>query len=87
MKTPAIIISIAVILSAAASSTASAQAVVKQEPMDMRSGSTVLVDDGTCPKAMIKRLTGTHGTAMTGAPMHDTKCVPRKGEATAAGRR
>jgi len=70
-------------LLAAASDPGNAQVVVKQEPMDMRSGSTVLVDDGTCPKGMIKLLTGTHGTAMTGAPVHDAKCIPRKGVAVA----
>lgn len=68
----------ALVLVAAASATCDAQVVVKQEPMDMRSGATVLVDDGSCPKGMIKLLTGTHGTAMTGAPVHDAKCIPWK---------
>lgn len=54
-----------------------AQVVVKQEPTDMRNGATVLVDDGTCGKGKIKRLTVTHGNPMTGAPARETKCIPR----------
>ena len=40
----------ALILFAAASGTCNAQIVVKKEPLDMRNGATVLVDDGTCPE-------------------------------------
>jgi hypothetical protein len=54
-----------------------AQVVVKQEPLDMRNGATVLVDDGTCPKGMIKLVTGTHGMAMSGASLHTAKCISR----------
>ncbi|WP_454625012.1 DUF6719 family protein [Bradyrhizobium cenepequi] len=43
----------------------------------MRNGATVLVDDGTCPKGMIKLVTGTHGMAMSGAPLHTMKCISR----------
>jgi hypothetical protein len=54
-----------------------AQVVVKQEPTDMRNGATVLVDDGTCGKGKIKRVTVTHGNPMSGAPTREKKCVPR----------
>ena len=67
----------ALILLAAASSTGNAQTVVKQEPADMRSGATVLVDDGSCGKGKIKQLTVTHGNPMSGAPSRETKCIPR----------
>jgi hypothetical protein len=67
----------ALILFAAASGTCNAQIVVKKEPMDMRNGATVLVDDGTCGKGMIKLLTVTHGNAMSGAPQRDTKCISK----------
>ncbi len=65
------------ILIAAAHDSCNAQVVVKKEPLDMRNGSTVLVDDGTCGKGMLKLVTATHGNAMPGAPMYATKCVPR----------
>ena len=61
----------------AASGMCVAQVVVKQEPLDMRNGATVLVDDGTCGKGKIKLVTVTHGNAMPGAPMRDVKCIPR----------
>jgi hypothetical protein len=54
-----------------------AQAIVKQEPLDGRSGATVYVDDSTCPKGSIKQVTYTHGNAMSGAPLRAAKCVPR----------
>jgi hypothetical protein len=60
----------------AASHRCMAQALVKQEPLDGRSGATVFVDDGTCPKGAIKQVTYTHGNAMSGAPLRATKCVP-----------
>jgi hypothetical protein len=41
----------------AASGVCSAQVVVKQEPLDMRNGAAVLVDDGTCGKGKIKLVT------------------------------
>ena len=54
-----------------------AQTVVKQEPLDMRNGATVLVDDGSCGKGKIKLLTVTHGNPMSGAPQRETKCIPK----------
>jgi Family of unknown function (DUF6719) len=65
------------ILVAAGRGSCNAQIVVKKEPLDMRNGSTVLVDDGTCGKGMLKLVTVTHGNAMPGAPLRATKCVPR----------
>ncbi|MEA2895101.1 MAG: hypothetical protein QOJ84_716 [Bradyrhizobium sp.] len=67
----------ALIWFAAASGTCNAQTVVKTEPLDMRNGATVLVDDGSCGKGMIKRLTVTHGNPMSGAPQRETKCIPK----------
>lgn len=67
----------AAVLLVAASGSCNAQAVVKQEPMDLRSGTTVLVDDGSCGKGKIKRVTVTHGNAVPGAPLRDVKCIPR----------
>jgi hypothetical protein len=69
--------STALIVALAVSGICSAQVVVKKEPLDMRNGSTVLVDDGTCGKGMVKLVTVTHGNAMPGAPLRATKCVPR----------
>ena len=54
-----------------------AQVVVKQEPLDMRNGATVLVDDGTCGKGKIKLVTVTHGNAISGAPLREAKCIQR----------
>lgn len=65
------------ILVAAARGSCNAQVVVKKEPLDMRNGATVLVDDGTCGKGMLKRVTVTHGNPMSGAPLRAIKCVPR----------
>jgi Family of unknown function (DUF6719) len=65
------------ILLATASGACNAQIVVKKEPLDMRNGATVLVDDGSCGKGMIKLLTVTHGNPMPGAPQRETKCIPR----------
>jgi len=67
----------ALILFVAASGICNAQVVVKQEPLDMRNGATVLVDDGTCGKGKIKLVTVTHGNAMPGAPLRAVKCIPR----------
>ena len=61
----------------ATSGMCAAQVVVKQEPLDMRNGATVLVDDGTCGKGKIKLVTVTHGNAMPGSPLRDVKCIPR----------
>jgi hypothetical protein len=67
----------ALILFVAASRICNAQVVVKKEPLDMRNGATVLVDDGTCGKGRIKLVTVTHGNAMPGAPLREAKCIPR----------
>jgi hypothetical protein len=69
--------SIALTVAIAMGSICHAQVVVKQEPLDMRNGATVLVDDRTCPKGMIKLVTGTHGMAMSGAPLHTAKCISK----------
>jgi hypothetical protein len=61
----------------AATGTCNAQTVVKTEPLDMRNGATVLVDDGSCGKGKIKLLTVTHGNPMSGAPQRETKCVAK----------
>ena len=65
------------LLALSVSSSCTAQAIVKQEPLDGRNGATVLVDDGTCPKGSIKQVTYTHGNAMSGAPLRAAKCIPR----------
>jgi hypothetical protein len=62
---------------AAAIGACHAQTVVKTEPLDMRNGATVLVDDGSCGKGKIKLLTVTHGNPMSGAPARETKCIPK----------
>lgn len=67
----------ALICFAAASGACHAQIVVKKEPLDMRNGATVLVDDGSCGKGKIKLLTVTHGNPMSGAPQRETKCISR----------
>ena len=61
----------------AASGMCAAQVVVKQEPLDMRNGATVLVDDGTCGKGKVKLVAATHGNAMPGAPLREAKCIPK----------
>jgi hypothetical protein len=68
-------VALAALLSA--SGMCAAQVVVKQEPLDMRNGATVMVDDGTCGKGKIKLVTVTHGNAMPGAPSREAKCIPR----------
>ena len=65
------------ILVAAPRGSCNAQVVVKQEPLDMRNGATVLVDDGTCGKGKVKLVTVTHGNAMPGKPLREVKCVPK----------
>lgn len=70
-------IAAALIWFAAASGTCEAQVVVKQEPLDMRNGATVLVDDGSCGKGKIKLVSATHGNAMPGAPLREVKCIRR----------
>ena len=67
----------ALILFVAASGAGNAQVVVKQQPLDMRNGATVLVDDGSCGKGKIKLVTVTHGNAMPGVPARAEKCIPK----------
>jgi hypothetical protein len=69
---------VAFILFAAASGVCNAQIVVKKEPMDLRNGTSVMVDDGTCGKGKIKLITVTHGNPLPGVLQSDTKCVPRR---------
>ena len=60
----------------------SAQVVVKQEPMEgqLRTGATVLVDDGTCGAGKIKLITATggNGNEIKGLPPRSRTCVPRQ---------
>jgi hypothetical protein len=60
----------------------SAQVVVKQEPMEgqLRTGATVLVDDGTCGAGKIKLITATggNGNERAGLPPRSRTCVPRQ---------
>lgn len=61
-----------------------AQVVVKQEPMEgqLRTGATVLVDDGTCGQGKIKLIaaTGGNGNEIQGRPPRTTTCVPRRAD-------
>lgn len=60
----------------------SAQVVVKKEPMEgqLRTGATVLVDDGTCGQGKIKLIssTGGNGNEIAGLPPRTRTCVPRQ---------
>ncbi len=60
----------------------SAQVVVKKEPMEgqLRTGATVLVDDGTCGLGKIKLIssTGGNGNEIAGLPPRTRTCVPRQ---------
>ena len=71
--------SIALAVLFAAGGVCSAQMVVKKEPMEgqLRTGATVLVDDGSCGKGKIKLVTVTHGNAMPSAPLRAEKCIPK----------
>ena len=68
----------------AASGICSAQVVVKMEPMEgqLRTGATVLVDDGTCGKGKIKLITATggNGNEIKGLPPRTRTCVPRQAD-------
>ena len=61
-----------------------AQVVVKQEPMEgqLRTGATVLVDDGTCGQGKIKLIsaTGGNGNEIQGLPPRTRTCVPRRAD-------
>jgi hypothetical protein len=54
-----------------------AQRVLKQEPPlgSLATGKSVLVDDGTCPKGQIKKVTGGH---MQRREPRSVTCVPRR---------
>jgi len=68
----------------ATSGMCAAQVVVKQEPMEgqLRTGATVLVDDGTCGKGKIKLITATggNGNEKQGLPPRTRTCVPRRAD-------
>jgi hypothetical protein len=74
--------SIALAVAFAAGSVCSAQIVVKKEPMEgkLRTGATVLVDDGTCGPGKIKLIaaTGGNGNEIKGLPPRTTTCVARQ---------
>ena len=61
-----------------------AQVVVKQEPMEgqLRTGATVLVDDGSCGKGKIKLITATggNGNELQGLPPRSRTCVARQAD-------
>jgi hypothetical protein len=64
----------------AAGGICSAQVVAKQEPGQLMTGATVLVDDGTCSKGKIKLVTATggNGNELKGLPQRTRTCVPRQ---------
>jgi hypothetical protein len=74
--------SVALAAVVAASGMCAAQAVVKQEPMEgqLRTGATVLVDDGTCGQGKIKLITATggNGNEKQGLPPRTRTCVLRQ---------
>ena len=74
--------SIALAVALAAGGICSAQMVVKKEPMEgqLRTGATVLVDDGTCGPGKIKLITATggNGNEIKGLPPRTTTCVSRQ---------
>jgi hypothetical protein len=76
--------SIALTFVLAAGGICSAQIVVKQEPMEgqLRTGATVLVDDGSCGQGKIKLITATggNGNEIKGLPPRTRTCVARKAD-------
>jgi hypothetical protein len=76
--------SAALTVALAGSGVCSAQVVVKMEPMEgqLRTGATVLVDDGTCGKGKIKLITSTggNGNEIKGLPPRTRTCVPRQAD-------
>jgi hypothetical protein len=76
--------SLALAVALAASGICGAQVVVKMEPMEgqLRTGATVLVDDGTCGKGKIKLITATggNGNEIKGLPPRTRTCVPRQAD-------
>jgi hypothetical protein len=74
--------SIAFAVALAVGGTCSAQVIVKTEPMEgqLRTGVTVLVDDGTCGRGKIKLITATGGNEMNGRPPRSRTCVSRQAD-------
>ena len=76
--------SIALAAVLAAGGICNAQVVVKQEPMEgqLRTGATVLVDDGSCGRGKIKLITATggNGNEIAGLPPRSRTCVPRQAD-------
>ena len=74
--------SIALTVALAVGGICSAQVVVKKEPMEgqLRTGATVLVDDGTCGQGKIKLITATggNGNEIAGFPPRSRTCVSRQ---------
>ena len=74
--------SIALAIVLATGGVCSAQLIVKKEPMEgqLRTGATVLVDDGTCGPGKIKLITATggNGNEIKGLPPRTTTCVSRQ---------
>ena len=72
--------SIALAAVLATSGICDAQVIVKREPMEgqLRTGATVLVDDGTCGHGKIKLIaaTGGNGNELQGLPPRTRTCVP-----------
>lgn len=68
----------------ATSGICTAQVVIKQEPMEgqLRTGATVLVDDGTCGPGKIKLIAATGGNRneLQGLPPRTRTCVPRRAD-------
>jgi Family of unknown function (DUF6719) len=73
---------IALAVALAASGICNAQMVVKKEPMEgqLRTGATVLVDDGSCGPGKLKLIaaTGGNGNEIKGLPPRTTTCVSRQ---------
>ena len=76
--------SIALTIVLAAGGICRAQVDVKQEPMEgqLRTGATVLVDDGSCGRGKIKLITATggNGNELQGLPPRSRTCIPRQAD-------
>ena len=66
-------------LALTAAGAVAAQTIVKQEPPSgaLRRGTTILVDDGTCPPGQIKEVTAGAGQGQ-GSTRRSRRCVPRR---------
>jgi hypothetical protein len=73
---PIVIALVAVVIMA---SSALAQGLLKQEPPSgaLRRGTTVLVDDGSCPPGQIKEVTAGRGQGQGSTP-RTRRCIPKK---------